>query len=66
MLWDLDHSEVRRLFLWLFRWEVKWSSDQIGTFLAQVLVENDLVHRLREVDIELVEEGCRVGSALAT
>ena len=45
---------------------MKLTSDQVRAFLVQVLVEDDVVHGLREVSIDLVQKGCGVSRALTT
>ena len=53
---DRDHSEERGGFsLWLLG-EVELSGDQVGSLGRQMLVEDDLVHGLRKVDVDFVEE----------
>lgn len=58
---DGDHAEVRGGLLSGSLGELKLTGDQVSSLSAQVLVEDDLVHSLGEVDVDLVQEGGGVG-----
>ena len=45
---------------------MKLASDKVGTFLVQMLVEDDVVHGLREVSIDFVQKRGRVCGTLAS
>ena len=55
-----DHTVHRsRPFKWFIR-KVELTRDQISTLGFQMLIEDDLIHSLGKVNIDLVEEGSRV------
>lgn len=56
---DADHTEVGRQLLRLGRGQAQLTSDQVLAALVQVLVEDDVVHGLRKVGVDLVQQcGC--------
>lgn len=63
---DADHTQVGGLLLGGLGRQVELTSDQVGALLVEMLVEDDVVHRLGEVSVDLVEEGCGVGRGLST
>ena len=70
-LWEIvwrndNHAVVRCLRLWLLLWQGEWPRDEVGSVALEVLVENDLVHRLREFKVHLAQQGSRVRGALST
>jgi hypothetical protein len=54
-LGDADHTEVGGLLFGLGCGQVELSSDQVCAFFVEMLVEDDVVHRLGEVTIDLIE-----------
>jgi hypothetical protein len=65
-LWDFDHAKIRWQFGLLSGWQVEWSSDQVVSFLVQMLVENDVVHRLGEIQVDLIQLCGRVSRTLSS
>jgi len=54
---DTDHSKVRSFLLSSGLRKVELSSDEAGALVAEMLVEDDSVHRLCEVDVDFVKKG---------
>ena len=63
---NADHTEVWGGALLLGGRQVELTSDQVGALFVEMLVKDDVVHRLGEVAIDLVEKRGRVGGGLAT
>ena len=63
---DRDHSHVRGLSLLLGRGQHELTGDKVGALLVQMLVEDDVVHGLGEVGVDLVEQGGGVSRALTS
>mmetsp|Transcript_20747 Transcript_20747/g.31992 ORF Transcript_20747/g.31992 Transcript_20747/m.31992 type:complete len:987 (-) Transcript_20747:91-3051(-) len=61
-----DHAVVGRFFLLLFLREDERAGDEVGAVLLQVLVEDDLVHGLGKVEVDLIEQRRRVRRRLAS
>jgi len=57
---DADHTKVRSQLLRLWGRQMQLSSDQVRAFLVEMLVEDDVVHRLGEVSVHLVQQSCSV------
>ena len=66
MLWDSDHSKVWCRFFLFPCWEMERSSYEIIAFLIQVLVEDNLVHCLGKINIDLVKQSGRIRCTFAT
>jgi len=54
---DADHSKVRSFLLSSGLRKVELSSDEAGALVAEMLVEDDSVHRFCEVDVDFVKKG---------
>ena len=60
-LGDADHAKVRRKLLRHGRGQIELTGDEALSTLVQVLVEDDVVHGLGEVSVDLVQKSGRVG-----
>ena len=59
--WDSDHAEEGDFFLLRRRRQVQLPSNELVRLLSTMLIKDDLIHRLCEVDIHLIEESGSVG-----
>ena len=66
MLGNPDHAEVGSESLLNSSGEVEWPGDEVVALLVEVLVEDDVVHGLREVSIDFVQKRGRVCGTLAS
>ena len=57
---DRDHGEVRHGRGRLLRGQLQVARDEVAALLLHVHVEDDLVHRAREVEVHLVDLGVQV------
>ena len=57
MCWNGDHTVHWCLRLLLFSWKREGPGDKVWTIGLQMFVEDDLVHRFGELEVDLAQEG---------
>ena len=66
MCWNRDHTVHWSSLFLLLVWENERTGDKVWSIGLQVLVEDDLVHGLGELKVDLAQEGGGIRRALTS